>query len=304
MIMKHMYDVVIPIITPFNDDDTIDVASLERLTEYLIDKGADCLYPCGSTGEMAYLTDEERMLVTETVVKKAAGRLPVFAQVGARTTESTIKLAQHAAACGADGIGVVTPWYYLLTNDELVNFYCEVSRSVPKDFPVYIYSIHQCAVNNVTAPLAERIAALCPNIIGIKYSYPDFTVMQDLMNVRGGDFDMLVGPDHLYEPIMAMGGQGVISGNAQVVIEHYVAIREAIKANDWKLAARLQKRTNELNAILCAKSNMNCYKIMLKELGVIKSSRMRRPLIELSEDEQVQLIARLKAEGFQTVAVQ
>ena len=72
--MKRMYGVVIPMVTPLTEDDHVDVLSLQRLTDFLIDKGVDCLYPCGTTGEMAYLTDDERILVVETVVRQAAGR--------------------------------------------------------------------------------------------------------------------------------------------------------------------------------------------------------------------------------------
>ena len=131
--MKRMYGVVIPMVTPLTEDDHVDVLSLQRLTDFLIDKGVDCLYPCGTTGEMAYLTDDERILVVETVVRQAAGRVPVFAQVGAANTSSTIRLAQHAAACGADGVGVVTPWYFQLSDDALLSYYKEVSDSVPAD---------------------------------------------------------------------------------------------------------------------------------------------------------------------------
>ena len=72
--MKRMYGVVIPMVTPLTEDDHVDVLSLQRLTDFLIDKGVDCLYPCGTTGEMAYLTDDERILVVETVVRQAACR--------------------------------------------------------------------------------------------------------------------------------------------------------------------------------------------------------------------------------------
>ena len=210
--MKRMYGVVIPMVTPLTEDDHVDVLSLQRLTDFLIDKGVDCLYPCGTTGEMAYLTDDERILVVETVVRQAAGRVPVFAQVGAANTSSTIRLAQHAAACGADGVGVVTPWYFQLSDDALLSYYKEVSDSVPADFPIYMYGIPQNAVNDITPALAERVAQACPNVVGVKYSYPDMTRLQQLMTVRNGAFDVLVGPDHLYEAVVAVGGKGVLQG--------------------------------------------------------------------------------------------
>ena len=273
--MKRMYGVVIPMVTPLTEDDHVDVLSLQRLTDFLIDKGVDCLYPCGTTGEMAYLTDDERILVVETVVRQAAGRVPVFAQVGAANTSSTIRLAQHAAACGAD--------------------------SVPADFPIYMYGIPQNAVNDITPALAERVAQACPNVVGVKYSYPDMTRLQQLMTVRNGEFDVLVGPDHLYEAVVAVGGKGVISGNAMIVSEHYVAVREAMARNDWASATRLQRKTNVLNAILCAKNNIGCYKAILKQWGIIETARMRKPMEEVSAEDTAALMKALEEAEYKTV---
>ena len=299
--MKRMYGVVIPMVTPLTEDDHVDVLSLQRLTDFLIDKGVDCLYPCGTTGEMAYLTDDERILVVETVVRQAAGPVPGFAQVGAANTSSTIRLAQHAAACGADGVGVVTPWYFQLSDDALLSYYKEVSDSVPADFPIYMYGIPQNAVNDITPALAERVAQACPNVVGVKYSYPDMTRLQQLMTVRNGAFDVLVGPDHLYEAVVAVGGKGVISGNAMIVSEHYVAVREAMARNDWASATRLQRKTNVLNAILCAKNNIGCYKAILKQWGIIETARMRKPMEEVSAEDTAALMKALEEAEYKTV---
>ena len=299
--MKRMYGVVIPMVTPLTEDDHVDVLSLQRLTDFLIDKGVDCLYPCGTTGEMAYLTDDERILVVETVVRQAAGRVSVFAQVGAANTSSTIRLAQHAVACGADGVGVVTPWYFQLSDDALLSYYKEVSDSVPADFPIYMYGIPQNAVNDIMPALAERVAQACPNVVGVKYSYPDMTRLQQLMTVRNGAFDVLVGPDHLYEAVVAVGGKGVISGNAMIVSEHYVAVREAMARNDWASATRLQRKTNVLNAILCAKNNIGCYKAILKQWGIIETARMRKPMEEVSAEDTAALMKALEEAEYKTV---
>ena len=299
--MKRMYGVVIPMVTPLTEDDHVDVLSLQRLTDFLIDKGVDCLYPCGTTGEMAYLTDDERILVVETVVRQAAGRVPVFAQVGAANTSSTIRLAQHAVACGADGVGVVTPWYFQLSDDALLSYYKEVSDSVPADFPIYMYGIPQNAVNDIMPALAERVAQACPNVVGVKYSYPDMTRLQQLMTVRNGAFDVFVGPDHLYEAVVAVGGKGVISGNAMIVSEHYVAVREAMARNDWASATRLQRKTNVLNAILCAKNNIGCYKAILKQWGIIETARMRKPMEEVSAEDTAALMKALEEAEYKTV---
>lgn len=170
--MKKLFGTVVPIITPLTEDDKIDVASLKNLTDHCINNGLQCLYPCGTTGEMMYLTVAERKLVAETVVSHAAKRVPVFVQVGAWNLADTIELAKHAVSIGADGIGVVTPVFYKLSDQGLVDFYKAVSSSVPADFPVYLYSIPQNAINDISPSTAARIAELCPNVVGIKYSYP------------------------------------------------------------------------------------------------------------------------------------
>lgn len=103
--MKKLYGVITAMTTPFTADGKVDTAALEEQTEYLIEKGIQCLYPCGTTGEMYLMSAEERELVAETVVKKAAGRVTVFIHVGAMTVDETIRLAQHAHKIGADGRG-------------------------------------------------------------------------------------------------------------------------------------------------------------------------------------------------------
>ena len=154
--MQKLFGTVVPIITPLTEDDKIDVQSLKNLVDHCINNGLQCLYPCGTTGEMMYLTVEERKLVTETVVKHTNKRVPVFAQVGAWNLADTIELARHAVEVGADGIGVVTPVFYKLSDQGLVDFYEAVAKSVPADFPVYLYSIPQNAVNDINPATAAE----------------------------------------------------------------------------------------------------------------------------------------------------
>ena len=196
---------------------------------------------------------------------------------------------------------MVTPWYFQLSDDALLSYYKEVSDSVPADFPIYMYGIPQNAVNDITPALAERVAQACPNVVGVKYSYPDMTRLQQLMTVRNGAFDVLVGPDHLYEAVVAVGGKGVISGNAMIVSEHYVAVREAMARNDWASATRLQRKTNVLNAILCAKNNIGCYKAILKQWGIIETARMRKPMEEVSAEDTAALMKALEEAEYKTV---
>ena len=299
--MKKLYGTVVPIITPLTEDDAIDVASLENLVDHVINGGLQCLYPCGTTGEMMYLTIEERKLVAETTVRQAAGRVPVFVQVGAWNLKDTIELAQHAEKIGADGIGVITPVFYKLSDRELVDFYVAVADSVSKDLPVYMYAIPQNAVNDINASVCEAVAAQCSNVIGIKYSYPDFTKLQQFMLVKEQTFSVLVGPDHLFEAVCAAGGEGTVSGNAMIIREHYAKLWDAISKKDFDLAVKYQRRTNVLNAVLCEINNIAAYKIVLKEEGVIKTAKTRRPMDSLTPEQAAALLAELKRLDYKNV---
>lgn len=301
--MKKLFGAVVPIVTPLTEDDKIDVESLKKLTDHCINNGLHCLYPCGTTGEMMYLTVEERKLVAETVVEHTAHRVPVFVQVGAWNLADTIELAQHAVKIGADGIGVVTPVFYKMSDQGLVDFYEAVSNSVPKDFPIYLYSIPQNAINDINPATAEKIAEKCPNVVGIKYSYPDFTKLQQFMLIRDESFSVLVGPDHLFEALCAVGGEGTVSGNSMCIPEHYVAIWNAIQAKDYDLATKYQRKTNVLNAIMCEINNIAAYKVILKDEGVIATSKMRRPMENLTAEQEAKLLETMKKMNYRQVNV-
>ena len=301
--MQKLYGTVVPIVTPLTDEDTIDVESLKSLVDYVIDGGLQCLYPCGTTGEMMYLTVEERKLVAEVTVAQAAKRVPVFVHVGAWNLKDTIELAQHAEKIGADGIGVVTPAFYKLSDQGLIDFYVAVANSVSKDFPVYMYAIPQNAINDVNAAVCEAVAKQCPNVLGIKYSYPDFTKLQQFLMVNDEKFSVLVGPDHLFEALCAVGGDGVVSGNAIIVREHYAAIWDAVQKKDYDLATKLQRRTNVLNATMCAINNIAAYKVILKEEGIIKTSNMRRPMENLTPDQEKALLDEMNRLDYKHVLI-
>lgn len=301
--MQKLFGTVVPMITPLTEEDGIDVESLKRLADHCIDGGLQCLYPCGTTGEMMYLTVEERKLAAETVVKHAAGRVPVFVHVGAWNLKDTIDLAQHAVSIGADGIGVVTPAFYQLSDKGIADFYISVAKSIPKDFPMYLYGIKQNAINDLSTETCEMVAAECSNVIGAKYSFPDMTRLQDLMTVKDGEFSVLVGPDHLFQALVAVGGDGVVSGNAMCIPEHYAGIWDALQKKDMELATKLQRRTNILNTAMCEINNIAAYKVILKDEGVISTTKMRRPMENLTASQEEALLSKIKELNYRSVIV-
>ena len=296
--MKKMYGVNTPLSCPMTKDGEVDYEGLKNLCNFLVEKGIHGLYPNGSTGEMIYLTLEERKKILEVTVETVHGRANVFAMVGANNTRDTIELAQHAEKVGADGIGVVTPFYFKLDEQELIQFFVDVATSVSPDFPVYLYGIPQLAVNDITPAVAEKIVKKCPNVVGVKYSYPDMIRMLQFLDVNDGNFSVLTGPEDLFYALLASGGDGVISGSSNVIPEHFVAIYDAFKAGDYSLAAKLQAKTNRVLAVLNGPNHMSHYKVGMRHRGIIENAKMRRPLREITPEEEQQLLSGLEAVAY------
>lgn len=110
--MKKLYGVVTAMVTPFHEDESVKTEAIRQHVDFLIERGVNCLYPLGTTGEMMLMDVEERKLAAKTVVDQCAGRIPVFIHVGAMKTKDACELARHAHEIGADGIGAVSPAFY------------------------------------------------------------------------------------------------------------------------------------------------------------------------------------------------
>lgn len=290
--MKKMYGVITAMTTPLTDEGKVDLKAIEAHVEFLIEKGVNCIYPCGTTGEMMNLSLEERELIAETVVNQVKGRVIVYIHVGAQTTEQTIRLARHAERIGADGIGVVTPPFFGLKDKAIVQYYKDVASSVSPDFPIYVYVIPQCAANDISAPVMAEIAEACPNVIGVKYSWADCIRLKDYLNIRDGNFSCLFGPDRLFLPALAMGCDGTVSGVSGPMPEHFVAIYKAWKEGDIEKARSEQKIANEICEILQSGADMGIFKAVLDFRG-LTGGHMRKPLLDLDEQERAALKAQI-----------
>ncbi|QJD81977.1 dihydrodipicolinate synthase family protein [Cohnella herbarum] len=282
--MKHLYGVTTAMVTPFDSEGKVDTHKVERLTEFLITKGVNCLYPLGTTGEMLRVSVEERKRVAEAVVRTANGRVTVFIHVGAMNATETVELAKHAHEIGADGIGAVTPVFFGANDRELIHYYKTLSDSVPSDFPIYLYSIPQCASNDLKPEVARQIAKECGNVIGIKYSYPDYLRINDYLTINEEKFSVLPGADRLFLPALAMGCDGVVSGISGVYPEPFVAVYKAFIDGDLTKARRLQRLAIRFCEALKNGSNMAYFKEALKFRGV-DAGHMKNPQLDLiSED--------------------
>lgn len=285
--MNRMHGICVPMITPMKEGGSVDYHSLENLTEHLISRGVDALYPCGTTGEVNNLSFEERKQITETVVKASAGRVPVFAQIGGRITSETLELARLAFRTGADGLGLLSPTYYHLTDEELLGYYKAVADAVP-DTAIYIYGIPFCTGNALSTALVERIAEECPNILGIKYSVGDILQLSEFSRIRNGSFDVLVAPIQMLLPSLAIGVVGTVSGNNHIYIEAIAKLIHTFEAGDIRSCREQQTRLATLSGKLAYKEIAKC-KALLARAGVIRSDTIRLPQLQVGTNEKEEL---------------
>ena len=291
--MKKLYGITIAMVTPFKEDGNVDYEKVKMLTQALLAKGVNCFYPCGTTGEMVHLSAEERKKIAETVVKAADGKAVVYIHCGATTQEETVELIQHAHEIGADGVGAVTPIFLGVTAEEMESYYLTLAKSVPEDFPLYLYNIPQCAANDLSAAVAERLAEKAPNIVGIKYSFADINRTIDYLRVKNGTFSVLHGCDRALTAMLMLGCDGTVSGTAGVFPEPFVEVYQAFKKKDYVAAQEAQKAAREIVDILKAGSNMTYFKKALAMRG-LDVGGMRAPQMDISDEETASLKEKLE----------
>lgn len=207
-----MHGVGPPIVTPFDDTGAVDHNRLMDLVDWLEDRDVDFFVPCGSTSEAPLLTQEERIAVIETVVDAAT--VPVIAGTGYPGKRATIETTAAAAEAGADGVLVVTPYYYDHDQDTLAAYYREVADAV--SLPVYLYSVPKHTGLRLTPPTVGSLAAH-DNIAGIKDSAGDLSSFTRLVNrTTNEEFTPLVGAGGLFGSALDVGATGGILGLANL----------------------------------------------------------------------------------------
>ena len=290
--MKKLKGVITAMTTPFSAEGEIDLIGLKQQVEFAISNGVNALYPTGTTGEMYLMTNEERKLVAEKVVEYAGNRVTVYIHVGAMTLADTILLAQHAHKIGADGIGVVSPSYFSVSDEAIVDYYTAVCSAVADDFPVYAYAIPQLAKNDISPDVVRRICEKCKNLVGIKYSYPDFRRLMEYLTINDGDFSVVFGADDMFLPALIVGADGVVSGCSGPFPEIFSKIYESYCKGDISLAKEQQFYANKIIFAIKAGADMSIFKNILIWRGV-NAGCMRAPLKNLNEKDKNELYKKI-----------
>lgn len=296
------------IVTPFRQsaasdepaeyEERIDCGVWQALIDSLIEAGVQGIFAAGSQGEFFALDMQERQVALRFCRQAVAHRTLLCGNVGCVTTRDTVKLAQAAEAIGVDLISVVTPYYIQPTQDELVEHYVEVCRSVRLPVMAYNFPLHG-GVELAPASLG-RIAARCENLAGIKDSSGRLPQALAYRDCADRPLAVFVGYDNLMSAAIEQGCAGVVTNSANLAPRLYVDLYRALRKGRRDEAARLQELATELGAI----NGLHTFPGPMKEamnMAGIPVGACRKPLGPMEQNAREKLaavVAKLKAAGY------
>ncbi len=282
----------VAIITPFTNDG-IDYPALARLLDFQLENGTDAIIVCGTTGEAAAMSYEERVRAIEAVVRHVDGRVPVIAGTGSNNTENAITLSRDASSAGVDALLVVTPFYNKATPKGLIRHYTAVADAVEK--PVILYHVPSRTGVKCTAEIYAALAEH-PNIVGVKEAGGDLALVQKTRELCPEDFYIWSGNDDETAPIMLFGGKGVISVAANVMPGEMHRLTEACLNGDFVTAGRMQLELRKLCEALFWEVNPIPVKTALAMMGYCQE-RFRSPMCEMEPENRERLAGVLAEYG-------
>ena len=245
--MAELKGIVVPIVTPMNEDESINTDELRRQVDRQIEAGIHGIFPFGTNGEGYILNFDEKKLVLQTVIDQVAGRVPVYAGTGCISTKETIEQCKMAMDCGADVLSVITPSFAKASQHELIVHYETVAAAVP-EAPIVLYNI-PARTGNALAPETVAELAQIDNIVGAKDSSGDWTNLSAYIELtKDMDFAVLSGNDSLILKALQAGAKGAIAGCANVYPKNMVGIYENFKKGDLEAAQKCQDAVAPLRA--------------------------------------------------------
>lgn len=279
------------LVTPFNDDLSIDFPAFEKLIDMQINSGCDAIVVAGSTGESATLSVKEKLSLIVHAVEYSAGRIPIIAGTGSNDTRATIDMTLMAKEHGADAALLVAPYYIKPSQEGLFNHYLAVSEQV--DIPQIIYNVPSRAGCNILAETQLKIAAECANVVASKEASGDLEQMMEVIRHAPDGFGLLCGDDALTLPAVLMGAKGIIS-----VLSNYApkmfsdCVKFAIEGN-YSSALELHYKLFDLMQLNFIESNPVPCKTALAIMGLINEV-VRMPLLPMQPGNKKALQKALK----------
>jgi 4-hydroxy-tetrahydrodipicolinate synthase len=281
------------LVTPFTRSGDLDEAGVRRLGRRQIDAGVHFLVPCGTTGESPTLTSAERVRIVEILVDEARGQVPILAGAGGYNTHEVIHQAREMERAGAAGLLSVTPYYNRPSQEGLFQHYHAIAESTP--LPIVLYSVQGRTGVNLEPATVARLAQI-PNIVAVKEASGNVGQMCEVRRVVPPDFIVLSGDDALTLPVMAIGGQGVISVVSNEIPAEMVAMVEAAEGNDFAAARAIHARILPMMSVNFVEANPMPVKAAMAAMGLLDEV-YRLPLVSPRPESKEKILRVLKEFG-------
>ena len=276
----------VALVTPFNEDGSVNYDQLKDLVEYHVAHKTDAIIICGTTGEASTMTEEEHIDVIAKCVEFVNKRIPVIAGSGSNCTETAVKLSKEAEAVGADALLVVTPYYNKATQNGLIKHYTTVAESV--NIPIIMYNVPSRTGCNIQPATAVTLAKNVKNIVGIKEASGNISQVVKLAQLADGCIDIYSGNDDQVVPLLSLGGKGVISVTANIIPDDVHDMVQKYLDGDVAGSLALQLKSIELcDAMFCEVNPIPVKKAV--ELAGLCNGYMRMPMTE-AEPASVEMI--------------
>lgn len=270
----------VAIVTPFNEDESINYDKLDELIDFQISNGTDAIIICGTTGESATMTEAEHAECVRFAIERAKHRVPVIAGTGSNCTRTAIELSKDAAEHGADGLLLVTPYYNKATQGGLIRHFTAIAEEV-KGTPMILYSVASRTGCNIEPATVATLVRDVDNIVGIKEASGNISQVAKIMAATDGNIDLYSGNDDQIVPLLSLGAKGVISVLSNVAPKETHEICEKFFAGDVAGSAALQLKAIPLIEQLFCEVNPIPVKKAMQLMGK-DCGPLRMPMTELS----------------------
>ncbi len=279
-------EVITAMVTPFNEDLSIDYPALEKLINHLIETGSDAILVAGTTGETPTLSHEEEAEMFYFVKKIVNGRVKIIMGAGSNSTQTAVESSMKAKELGADAILTVVPYYNKPSQKGMYEHFSSIAKVV--DIPIILYNIPGRTGVNMQPATIAKLAKEYKNIVAVKQSNSDLDLISDIKSLCPEDFIVYSGDDSLTIPMMSLGAQGVISVASHVAGNDLKRMVKAFKSGKNEEALKLHLKLYPLFRKLFMAPNPVPVKAALSHIGIIKEY-VRKPLVVLDNEEKKEL---------------
>lgn len=281
----------IALITPFNEDGSVDYESLHRLVDYQLHNGADFLCILATTGETPCLSLQERKTIKDSIVKQVAGRIPILIGCGGNNTAAVVEELKNGDFAGIDGVLSVCPFYNKPSQEGLFQHFKAIANATK--LPVVLYNVPGRTGINLKPETTCRLANECDNIVAIKEASGSLEQVDEIIKNKPQDFEVISGDDALTFPMIACGAVGVISVIGNALPKEFSRMIRLEFRGEFGAAQKIHHMFTELYSLLFVDGNPAGVKALLSEMGFIKN-QLRLPLVPTRVTTMQKIAAILK----------